>query len=383
MPPLPDRAADASAGRGRRRLKVRVGCQASFQPPSLINLVPWDQSADEEAAANEPEGGGTTICPLRDGSSRDGRWGDDSTSRGGRDDEEARHGRAWPSSGNDDGLPVPLDVSAFKLDVSISWRPCRARLKAVQEDEDKQNNGRGVREVRVEHGVEHERRPSREKERTERRRVRFGASDVLRCLTLVTLAALAMPLPGAEGVGVAHRSLLNTGNPDAKRLYDDLLSNYNKLVRPVVNTTDPLTVRIKLKLSQLIDVVRAFLPARGMSVVAADTDSSISATTATMSKLWKGGRGGKGGGEDSVTSVMIGTQLQHVRSFIIDGWLFSLPFLCCTPVHRNGGRGRGKQRHLQFWSNLELKLSRMMVHVALDLILDRHSTATGSCRHLF
>ncbi|XP_037078517.1 acetylcholine receptor subunit alpha-like isoform X2 [Pollicipes pollicipes] len=44
------------------------------------------------------------------------------------------------------------------------------------------------------------------------------------------------------------------GNPDAKRLYDDLLSNYNKLVRPVVNVTDPLKVQIKLKLSQLIDV---------------------------------------------------------------------------------------------------------------------------------
>ncbi|XP_046963180.1 acetylcholine receptor subunit alpha-like isoform X2 [Vanessa cardui] len=44
------------------------------------------------------------------------------------------------------------------------------------------------------------------------------------------------------------------GNPDAKRLYDDLLSNYNKLVRPVVNTTDVLRVCIKLKLSQLIDV---------------------------------------------------------------------------------------------------------------------------------
>lgn len=44
-------------------------------------------------------------------------------------------------------------------------------------------------------------------------------------------------------------------NPDAKRLYDDLLSNYNKLVRPVFNNTDPLPVRIKLKLSQLIDIV--------------------------------------------------------------------------------------------------------------------------------
>lgn len=48
------------------------------------------------------------------------------------------------------------------------------------------------------------------------------------------------------------------GNPDAKRLYDDLLSNYNKLVRPVVNTTDVLRVCIKLKLSQLIDVVSLF-----------------------------------------------------------------------------------------------------------------------------
>lgn len=47
----------------------------------------------------------------------------------------------------------------------------------------------------------------------------------------------------------------NSGNPDAKRLYDDLLSNYNKIVRPVVNNSDVLTVRIKLKLSQLIDLV--------------------------------------------------------------------------------------------------------------------------------
>ena len=61
---------------------------------------------------------------------------------------------------------------------------------------------------------------------------------------------------GGGGSGqVSARIVLNAGNPDAKRLYDDLLSNYNKLVRPVVNTTDILPVRIKLKLSQLIDVV--------------------------------------------------------------------------------------------------------------------------------
>ena len=50
--------------------------------------------------------------------------------------------------------------------------------------------------------------------------------------------------------------MVTVDNPDAKRLYDDLLSNYNKLVRPVANVSDALTVRIKLKLSQLIDVVR-------------------------------------------------------------------------------------------------------------------------------
>ena len=53
----------------------------------------------------------------------------------------------------------------------------------------------------------------------------------------------------------ATDAVVTMGNPDAKRLYDDLLSNYNKLVRPVENTSDHLTVRIKLKLSQLIDVV--------------------------------------------------------------------------------------------------------------------------------
>ena len=45
------------------------------------------------------------------------------------------------------------------------------------------------------------------------------------------------------------------GNPDAKRLYDDLLSDYNKLVRPVSNVSEVVTVKLKLKLSQLIAVV--------------------------------------------------------------------------------------------------------------------------------
>ena len=44
------------------------------------------------------------------------------------------------------------------------------------------------------------------------------------------------------------------GNPHAKRLYDDLLHDYNRLIRPVPNFTETLTVRLGLKLSQLIDV---------------------------------------------------------------------------------------------------------------------------------
>lgn len=48
-------------------------------------------------------------------------------------------------------------------------------------------------------------------------------------------------------------------NPDTKRLYDDLLSNYNRLIRPVNNNTNTLTVWLGLKLSQLIEMVYRLL----------------------------------------------------------------------------------------------------------------------------
>ena len=57
------------------------------------------------------------------------------------------------------------------------------------------------------------------------------------------------------GVLIPPFLVLSDGNPDAKRLYDEILAGYNKLVRPVKNVTDPVTVKFKLKLSQLIDVV--------------------------------------------------------------------------------------------------------------------------------
>ena len=45
------------------------------------------------------------------------------------------------------------------------------------------------------------------------------------------------------------------GNKDAARLFEDLLADYNKLVRPVENNSDTVIVQFKLKLSQLLDVV--------------------------------------------------------------------------------------------------------------------------------
>ena len=54
-------------------------------------------------------------------------------------------------------------------------------------------------------------------------------------------------------------AVLTDANPHAKRLYDDLLNNYNRLIRPVSNNTEKLTVKLGLKLSQLIDVVSSIL----------------------------------------------------------------------------------------------------------------------------
>ena len=54
-------------------------------------------------------------------------------------------------------------------------------------------------------------------------------------------------------VGVCH------ANPDAKRLYDDLLSNYNRLVRPVSNHTEQITVKLGVRLSQLVELVKPYI----------------------------------------------------------------------------------------------------------------------------
>jgi nicotinic acetylcholine receptor len=47
-------------------------------------------------------------------------------------------------------------------------------------------------------------------------------------------------------------------NPEAKRLYEELIKvrAYNKLIRPVKNNSEKLTVYLGLRLTQLLDVVR-------------------------------------------------------------------------------------------------------------------------------
>jgi hypothetical protein len=46
-------------------------------------------------------------------------------------------------------------------------------------------------------------------------------------------------------------------NPEAKRLYEELIKvrSYNKLIRPVRNNSEKLTVYLGLRLTQLLDVV--------------------------------------------------------------------------------------------------------------------------------
>ena len=48
---------------------------------------------------------------------------------------------------------------------------------------------------------------------------------------------------------------LSSADTDAERLYDDLINGYNSAIRPVANNSDQLTVKLSLRLSQLIEVV--------------------------------------------------------------------------------------------------------------------------------
>lgn len=51
-------------------------------------------------------------------------------------------------------------------------------------------------------------------------------------------------------------SVVSLQGPNQRRLYNDLLANYNPLVRPVTNDSQVLTVQLGMSLMQIMDVVR-------------------------------------------------------------------------------------------------------------------------------
>lgn len=56
-------------------------------------------------------------------------------------------------------------------------------------------------------------------------------------------------------VALTSLSSVSASSYDAKRLYEDLLTGYNRLIRPVGNNTEKLIVYMGLKLTQILDVV--------------------------------------------------------------------------------------------------------------------------------
>ncbi len=64
------------------------------------------------------------------------------------------------------------------------------------------------------------------------------------CVILTTSSFLKLCLASRKSVA----------NQDSKRLYDDLISGYNRLVRPVGNNSEKLTVYMGIKLTQILDV---------------------------------------------------------------------------------------------------------------------------------
>lgn len=47
---------------------------------------------------------------------------------------------------------------------------------------------------------------------------------------------------------------ISLSSDDEMRLYNDLLTNYNALERPVGNASEPLVVKMRLFLQQIVDV---------------------------------------------------------------------------------------------------------------------------------
>ena len=74
----------------------------------------------------------------------------------------------------------------------------------------------------------------------------LSSQTVITFIVNVFMVFVCVWNPGLVGV---------SANPDAKRLYDDLLSNYNRLIRPVINHTEKVTVKLGVSLSQIVELV--------------------------------------------------------------------------------------------------------------------------------
>ncbi len=90
---------------------------------------------------------------------------------------------------------------------------------------------------------------------------------MIKLLTLMTVVELdvirtaSMKPLEIRGFCLRHCFLFQfQANIDQQRLYDDLLTGYNRLIRPVAKNTDKLTVYFGLKLTQILDVVRKPFP---------------------------------------------------------------------------------------------------------------------------
>lgn len=68
--------------------------------------------------------------------------------------------------------------------------------------------------------------------------------------------------------------ILVNANEDAKRLYDDLMVNYNKHRRPAPAPNKPITIKLKLRLSQIIDVVRVLSAMSAFFLISKKSNSS-------------------------------------------------------------------------------------------------------------
>lgn len=144
-----------------------------------------------------------------------------------RDDGHHRHHQPYDHQHDgllaDDHLPCVVDATCFSLTLSPTGSGARHSTASL-----------------------HRRYASHSSDLSGRAGRCWTATSLLDQTLLLLLSTVVLLLLSVSSV---------SADQDAKRLYEDLLTDYNRLIRPVGNNSDRLTVKLGLKLSQLIDVV--------------------------------------------------------------------------------------------------------------------------------